>query len=272
MINHSYKIKAFIGVVTLAFNFSSCEYKDVRDAEYATQKIYMPTAANAINGLYTIDQVAVPGQDYMYTVDLAQKKLNIPLGVLRSGVTADGVVNVSIASKTDTLIKLIAADKLPMATNSILPDNKFTFTPSVNIASGQDLALFNVAVDLDYLLDNPTKRYAIAITISSPNVEVNTKLNTTVIVIDPKMLIPDAAFDHSVISVANKTVKFTNKSKYGVSYFWEFGDGQTSTLKSPEHAYNKTGPAGPFTVKLTTTGAVGTYRTPPVATKTFTIN
>ncbi|MBC7913823.1 MAG: hypothetical protein H7Y07_06830, partial [Pyrinomonadaceae bacterium] len=66
MINHIYKIKAFIGVAALAVSLSSCQYKDVRDAEYATQNIYMPTAANAIDGLYTIDQVAVPGQDYMY--------------------------------------------------------------------------------------------------------------------------------------------------------------------------------------------------------------
>lgn len=42
-------------------------------------------------------------------------------------------------------------------------------------------------------------------------------------------------------------VTFTNSSKGGSSYNWDFGDGETSTQRSPQHTYTKT---GRFTVLL----------------------
>lgn len=42
-------------------------------------------------------------------------------------------------------------------------------------------------------------------------------------------------------------VTFTNTSKSGTTYNWDFGDGETSTQKSPQHTYTKT---GRFTVVL----------------------
>jgi hypothetical protein len=48
--------------------------------------------------------------------------------------------------------------------------------------------------------------------------------------------------------VKSDTVVFNNTSLYGVSYLWDFGDGQTSTSASPTHVY--AGP-GTYTVKLT---------------------
>ena len=49
-------------------------------------------------------------------------------------------------------------------------------------------------------------------------------------------------------------VKFTNlSSAKAVSYLWEFGDGTTSTEKSPLHIYQK---SGSYTVKLTAQGKV----------------
>src|SRR5690606_12322832 len=38
------------------------------------------------------------------------------------------------------------------------------------------------------------------------------------------------------------------------TYSWDFGDGKTSTAKSPSHVYNK---KGVFTVKLTVSSAAG---------------
>jgi len=50
-------------------------------------------------------------------------------------------------------------------------------------------------------------------------------------------------------------VQFTDQSTGGITdYYWEFGDGQTSTEQSPSHVYSA---AGDFTVKLTVTGPVG---------------
>jgi PKD repeat protein len=51
------------------------------------------------------------------------------------------------------------------------------------------------------------------------------------------------------------TVTFKNNSFEGVqSYFWEFGDGQTSTEKNPVHIYQN---QGVYSVTLTVTGPAG---------------
>lgn len=50
------------------------------------------------------------------------------------------------------------------------------------------------------------------------------------------------------------TVKFSNCTVNGTTYQWSFGDGQSSTVKEPEHAYATT---GTYTVTLTAVNADG---------------
>jgi len=55
--------------------------------------------------------------------------------------------------------------------------------------------------------------------------------------------------------LAPLTVQFTNQSTGDItSWYWEFGDGETSTEQNPSHTYNST---GYFTVSLTVTGPGG---------------
>lgn len=42
-------------------------------------------------------------------------------------------------------------------------------------------------------------------------------------------------------NAGNNTVEFTNHSFNGVSYLWDFGDGDTSTLENPTHTYQNSG-------------------------------
>jgi len=53
---------------------------------------------------------------------------------------------------------------------------------------------------------------------------------------------------------APHTVNFTNKSLNGVTYFWDFGDGKTSSWETPSHTYIT---YGNFAVKLVVTNANG---------------
>ena len=46
------------------------------------------------------------------------------------------------------------------------------------------------------------------------------------------------------------TITFNNESNLGIQYFWQFGDGITSTLKNPVHTYDS---AGTYKVILTVT-------------------
>ena len=59
--------------------------------------------------------------------------------------------------------------------------------------------------------------------------------------------------------LAPLTVQFTDISeKNPVSYFWEFGDGITSTDKNPSHLYQK---AGIYKISLTVTNSAGSHTT-----------
>lgn len=62
--------------------------------------------------------------------------------------------------------------------------------------------------------------------------------------------LPIAAFDAPATACSNSEVTFTNQSTVTStpSYFWEFGDGSTSTEASPKHIYSA---VGTYTVTLT---------------------
>lgn len=59
---------------------------------------------------------------------------------------------------------------------------------------------------------------------------------------------PISAFSYTIGSGTNEII-FTNTSQYTDNYLWNFGDGTTSTSKSPTHAYLAN---GTYTVTLTT--------------------
>lgn len=63
---------------------------------------------------------------------------------------------------------------------------------------------------------------------------------------------PTVDFDYSYIT--SYTVQFTNKSVGATSYFWDFGDGDTSTLENPVHTYSFDGFATPFLTGENTCG------------------
>lgn len=69
------------------------------------------------------------------------------------------------------------------------------------------------------------------------------------------------AFSTTTVVCSGASVSFTNATPRGVSYFWAFGDGATSTIKNPSHAYtapsNPTDTAVYYTVTLTATDAYG---------------
>lgn len=66
---------------------------------------------------------------------------------------------------------------------------------------------------------------------------------------------PLAMFDANPQYCEDQAIFFDNTSCNGDSYFWNFGDGQTSTLENPSHTYST---PGNYTVTLTTTNNCGT--------------
>lgn len=73
---------------------------------------------------------------------------------------------------------------------------------------------------------------------------------------------PAASFagDNLSACAVPHTVNFTDASVDAVSWFWDFGDGNTSTLQNPSHTYTDD-TTGTFSVTLTVTGANGCANT-----------
>jgi PKD repeat protein len=69
---------------------------------------------------------------------------------------------------------------------------------------------------------------------------------------EPAAESPVASFQFAISADNFLEVTFTNFSKNATSYIWDFGDGQTSTVKDPVHVYAA---SGNFTVKLTAKNA-----------------
>ncbi|WP_111706996.1 PKD domain-containing protein [Lutibacter citreus] len=66
---------------------------------------------------------------------------------------------------------------------------------------------------------------------------------------------PTSNCSYTVNPINNGEVTFTNTSTNATSYFWDFGDSNTSTAKNPTHTYSTT---GTYFVKLTSTNSFGT--------------
>ncbi len=66
---------------------------------------------------------------------------------------------------------------------------------------------------------------------------------------------PTANFSNDINVTCSEAVQFTDLSVNGpTSWFWDFGDGQSSTLRNPLHKFAS---SGTFTVSLTATNAFG---------------
>lgn len=81
---------------------------------------------------------------------------------------------------------------------------------------------------------------------------------------EPEIKQPTSSFTSVVEDL---TVTLTNTSENGVSFAWDFGDGNSSTEQSPSHTYAE---AGDYTVSLTVTGEEGSTAATSSSTVTVT--
>jgi hypothetical protein len=266
-------IKLLVVFLGAALMLTSCEYQKIADDTYPPQLIYMPAA---VYGNFVINTVALPigsvptpGNTYRYLVDTLARQFIVPLGVYRSGINNDGAFTVDIAVNTDTITKLQAvAGKLPAGT-LLLPSTEYSIESSVEMKDGQEIASFDLKINLDLLVTNyPGKNYAIGVSVSSDSRPTNPKFATTIIVIGTDMMKPTASFN-SAVTANVKVWNFTSTSLMTVGYRWNYGDGSAvDTIKAPVHTYAA---SGTYTVTLTALG-ITRYQDKSLATKTITVN
>ena len=244
----------FVVVLT----FGACEFNTpVRDADYPDQLIYLPAA---VGGNFEISDIArrigdppVPGNPYRYVVDIENRQFLVPLGVYRSGIDNIGAFSIDIEANNDTINDIIAAGDTII---KLLPSSEYTMVNSVDMPDGEELAKFNLVVDLDFLRDNyPTDVYALGVSISSPERETNPELSTAIIVLHTAIMKPKADFSFGLAGEDSLTINFLNDSDMALSYLWDFGDGsESSQEEAPSHTYSN---PGTYTVSLTAIGITG---------------
>ena len=92
-------------------------------------------------------------------------------------------------------------------------------------------------------------KYRIVLTAESDHCSDTT---SRMVIIEPPL--PIADFEIAVDDCAPVTIEVENLSLYGVSFFWEFGDGATSSSEHPIYTYQF---PGTFSIKLTVIGPGG---------------
>src|SRR5690606_29399277 len=125
-------------------------------------------------------------------------------------------------------------------TSQLLSTEYFWFFPDGDSASGA-----NVQHTF-----SPVGTYTILMVAIDSNACVGLDSNyATVEVIDDFV---DAQFSMNILNECDSDlhIQFNDESINAVSYFWQFGDGTTSSLASPEHHYSL---PGTYTVTLTVT-------------------
>ena len=137
----------------------------------------------------------------------------------------------------------------------LMSSTAYSIPPLVTMVNGNETASFNLVINLDYLLTNPSKKFALGVGISSTQRKSNPLLNTAIIVVETAMMVPTANFTTSAAPTNVKMITFSNSSLFAASYKWDFGDASAvSTDKSPIHTYAA---SGTYSVTLKATGVAG---------------
>lgn len=237
----SFKIVLFLVCVTILG--ISCEYEDYAEADYPDQMLYMPAA---INGLFVIDALPervdflpTPGMAYDFEVNESANKFIVPLSIYRAGIERSGKVTVTIAVENDTLNDLISAGTLSSSVG-VLPSAEYSLPSSVDIADGDELGVFNLEIDLDFLKSNPDTVLAVVVGISS-STAVNPKYDKTVIVIHTHILIPETAFSFTKNAKTEHNIQFRQSIAFSLKDSWKFGNDAKYFSDNPFHECFTTG-------------------------------
>lgn len=187
-----YRKEILVVVIGLLFMISSCVYNEIVDADYLDQTIYMPAATYGV--IYDVSDVSdVPpdhptsGKPYRYQIVESSIELIVPLGVYRAGVDTKGGFMVEITVDADTLATLIADGAFDdfSGTSDVhnLPLGTYSLPGNVSLSSGDDVGMFDLVIDLGFLRENSDEAFALGVSISSTEREVNPDLSTTVVFI-----------------------------------------------------------------------------------------
>jgi gliding motility-associated-like protein len=180
---------------------------------------------------------------------------NVTLTVSKAGQTAN-------KTHTVTVFKSPVADFVASVSKGCLPLDVYFTDHTVPGSGALKTWFWDFGDGTNASVQNPVHKYTqagkytVALIVTDNNGCNNTLSRSSFIVIDPPSL-TSLAFSGKPLSGCDLplNVAFSNSSTgKGLSYLWNFGDGQTAAVANPVHAYTM---AGLFQVFLVGTNAAG---------------
>jgi len=238
--------------------FNACEYKDVADADYPDEQVYIGGTYG--NLIYKIDQITEnENSPFRYTIDPANNRLVIPLAICRAAVASKTNVSVQLEIDNDTIAPLIESEVLVTEGDivpDILPANKYELNTDVQIKKGEELGKFELSVDIPFLLNNLDKRFVLGIKIMDSNAKINESMSLIVVDILAAFVEANPDFTFEMNEKKPLDVAFKNTSTFCLDYEWDFGDGSPVINEKDPGTHTFPG-VGIYNVKLTSTGTRG---------------
>jgi hypothetical protein len=192
-----------------AFILLACNKEETK---YGITNIFMPQAVNlsgGINANYPVPS-GVDSSTYNYRLDTVNHKIDITLGVSRSGMQANEAFSVDIVTNTDTISQLLANATLD-ATTILMPSSIYELPSSIAVDAGKSEATFDLAIDIEAVKKSEYtgKKLALAVSISSKGkYAVAPALATTIVIVDVDALVIGPATDITAAYLKNTGLPF----------------------------------------------------------------
>ncbi len=180
-------------------------------------------------------------------------------------VTATGTAGCTTSDSLEVVVNNVINVAIPTNTNACAGEIT-QFTANTPATGGPYTFLWNFgdgAISTDENpthIFNPAGTYSVTLAITSPSNCIGTSTNNVVVPAKP------VASFVATPACPGGNVTFTNTSTNATSYEWSFGDGTTSILANPTHAYIV---AGTYTVTLR---AISTANCDAVITQSVTVS
>ncbi len=168
--------------------FIGCEKTDNK-ADYGFTNIFLPQAT--FSGGTNLNFPVPSGLDSAtrnYKID--PNKVNVLLGVQRTGTQALDAFEVTVTTNADTVNQLIANGNIKVDPDKakavvLLPSTAYTLPTTVSVPAGQSSALFKMAIDRAILKTYAGKKVAVAVVLSNTTkYSINKALNKVIVLIN----------------------------------------------------------------------------------------
>jgi len=169
-------------ILLIIVTLSACE-KDISEEKVGIENVYIPQSISAST---SDNNYAVPGNinfgaAKIFKDDEVNNKVQIYLGVAKSGTQETQPFTVDISSRADTINQLITAG----SSFVLLPSAAYTLPPNISLAAGQTSASFNMVIDKPTLKAFAGKKVAACVSLSNPTkYTLNARTKKVIIIID----------------------------------------------------------------------------------------